>query len=364
MAKYIKHIWFSLLWIAVVTYVIFASGLSRLERSRKFVTKINVNIVDSTQHGQLVSAADVKKWLQSAKLKSVGELIDSVDLASIENVIAKRGFVKKVCASVTYRGELNIDISQYQPLMRFVVNGYNSYLTADGYIFSSPPLFSLYVPVVTGSFKPHFPASYLGNVQEWYEGEIERLDGQIEKIELEKIPIFERREANFRDLDSVRKIFISQGMFERKSDFDVKVKKLRQKKADVRRKYRYQTRVIGQAIAMVDEKIEIERENQKKLEKNWGDLLKLITFVELVEGDSFWRSEIVQIEVAVTDIGELDVSLIPRSSRATILFGTLDNAESKLDKLTQFYEEGLSRLGWDRYQIINLKYKDLVVCKK
>lgn len=92
--------------------------------------------------------------------------------------------------------------------------------------------------------------------------------------------------------------------------------------------------------------------------------MKLLTFVETVEKDSFWRSEVVQIVARSTPAGVLEIDLIPRSGRHTIRFGRLDEPQRKLDKLMRFYRGGLSRIGWDEYRTIDIRYKDQVVCRK
>lgn len=64
-----------------------------------------------------------------------------------------------------------------------------------------------------------------------------------------------------------------------------------------------------------------------------------------MENDDFWRSEIVQITARTTESGAIDLELTPRSGNYTILFGRLDDAEQKLDKLLRFYREGLGKAG-------------------
>ena len=62
--------------------------------------------------------------------------------------------------------------------------------------------------------------------------------------------------------------------------------------------------------------------------------------------------------------GELEVELVPRSGRHTILFGRIEQVERKFDKLLRFYRNGLQNIGWDAYRTIDIRYKDQVVCKK
>ena len=92
--------------------------------------------------------------------------------------------------------------------------------------------------------------------------------------------------------------------------------------------------------------------------------MKLLTFVETVEDDDFWRSEVVQIAAHTTSSGALEVELVPRSGRHTILFGRLEDVDRKFDKLMRFYRNGLSTIGWDEYRTIDIRYKDRVICKK
>jgi hypothetical protein len=100
------------------------------------------------------------------------------------------------------------------------------------------------------------------------------------------------------------------------------------------------------------------------LEKSYEDFMKLLTFVESVENDDFWRSEVVQIAAHTTPSGALEVELTPRSGRFTILFGRLEEVERKFGKLERFYRRGLPSIGWNEYRTIDIRYNDQVVCKK
>ena len=103
------------------------------------------------------------------------------------------------------------------------------------------------------------------------------------------------------------------------------------------------------------------------MEKSYEDFSKLITFVERLERDDFWRAEIVQIEVSSTSAGEPELRLVPRSGDFVILFGAVgsqrDNDE-KLARLMTFYKKGLARTGWNEFKTVNVKYKGQVVCAK
>lgn len=62
-----------------------------------------------------------------------------------------------------------------------------------------------------------------------------------------------------------------------------------------------------------------------------------------------------------------DFVLIPQVGSHTIVFGSAFSNEEvaeKFDKLKIFYTEGLPYEGWNKYNVINLKYKKQIVCKK
>lgn len=78
------------------------------------------------------------------------------------------------------------------------------------------------------------------------------------------------------------------------------------------------------------------------------------------ENDEFWSAQIQQIYVDESQ----EIVLIPRVGNHKIILGDRSNLERKLKKLMIFYEEGLNKTGWNQYSVINLKYKNQVVCTK
>lgn len=88
-----------------------------------------------------------------------------------------------------------------------------------------------------------------------------------------------------------------------------------------------------------------------------NNLYKLSAFITK---DKFLKAQIEQIYVDRN--GEFE--LIPRVGTHTILVGGADNLEDKFERLFVFYRMGLSKTGWNRYNIINIKFKNQVVCSK
>lgn len=79
-----------------------------------------------------------------------------------------------------------------------------------------------------------------------------------------------------------------------------------------------------------------------------------------LENDEFWGAQIQQIWVDENK----ELVLIPRVGNHKIVIGDINDLDLKLNKLMIFYKEGLNKTGWNQYSIINLKYKNQVVCTK
>jgi len=92
-----------------------------------------------------------------------------------------------------------------------------------------------------------------------------------------------------------------------------------------------------------------------------NSILKDIYYlVEYINDDSFWSAQIDQIYVDNND----QIDLIPRVGNQVIHLGTTENIEGKLRNLAAFYDKVLPEVGWNKYSVINLEFKDQIVCKK
>lgn len=88
-----------------------------------------------------------------------------------------------------------------------------------------------------------------------------------------------------------------------------------------------------------------------------SDLYKISLYVNR---DSFLKAQIVQVYINKQG----DYELIPKVGDHLILLGNAEDLEDKFKRLVIFYQLGLNQIGWNKYQIINIKYKNQVVCSK
>jgi len=59
-----------------------------------------------------------------------------------------------------------------------------------------------------------------------------------------------------------------------------------------------------------------------------------------------------------------ELQMIPTLGNQRIILGNTKHLDDKINRLKVFYNEALSRMGWNKYKTINLKFRNQVVCKK
>ena len=81
---------------------------------------------------------------------------------------------------------------------------------------------------------------------------------------------------------------------------------------------------------------------------------------QFIEADTFWNAQAEQIYVNENQ----ELELIPRIGNHRIVIGDAENLTEKFSRLMIFYTQGLNKTGWNNYSVINLKYRNQVVCTK
>jgi cell division protein FtsQ len=90
-------------------------------------------------------------------------------------------------------------------------------------------------------------------------------------------------------------------------------------------------------------------------------LSQLFALAKYMEQDTLTGALIDHVYVLPN--GELE--MYPKFGYHTIEFGRADDTmKEKFDKLKVFYKDGLAKVGWDKYKVIDLKYHGQVVCQK
>ncbi|MEP7163832.1 MAG: hypothetical protein ABI741_04010 [Ferruginibacter sp.] len=78
-----------------------------------------------------------------------------------------------------------------------------------------------------------------------------------------------------------------------------------------------------------------------------------------IQQDSFLMAMIDQVDITA----QRNFEMIPKLGNQVIIFGDASDAVNKFKKLQLFYKKVMMKMGWNRYSIINLQYKNQVVAK-
>jgi cell division protein FtsQ len=89
----------------------------------------------------------------------------------------------------------------------------------------------------------------------------------------------------------------------------------------------------------------------------WNELM---TIASVIKKDPFWMAQIEQIYFNENK----EAVIIPRMGEHIIELGTVKQLEEKLSSVKIFYTNGLSIMGWDKYNKLNIKISDKVICTK
>lgn len=354
---------FAALW-AVLAAMFFAARRGAADyRATQCVESVNIS-VDGGDAATFLSEDTVREWVLSSDCNPLGRTLAEVDIAALESAIGSDDAVAEANVFVTSGGSVEIDVRQRRPLMRLMIDGYDRYVSNDGYLFAAPPRSTIYVPVVTGDYRPLFDGSYSGYAHAVVRDSISRLDERIAALERDKMPLYRALQQNSRAMKKLSSERASKGWFTSEEEYALRCEQLELYKAQRREKLTAEAKSVQSSIDDLTRDQESVAKRQKKLEKIEKDFSKLINFVDIVQHDDFWRSEIVQIVAHGGGERELELELVPRSGRYTILFGRADDVERKLSDLDAFYRNVLTNVGWDKYGTVDVKYRGQVVCRQ
>lgn len=82
--------------------------------------------------------------------------------------------------------------------------------------------------------------------------------------------------------------------------------------------------------------------------------------VNYIRKNEFWNAQIQEIYINRNK----EFEFVPTMGDHRIMFGSIENMVGKFEKLKVFYEDGLRNMNWNRFSIINVKYKNQIVCTK
>jgi cell division protein FtsQ len=84
---------------------------------------------------------------------------------------------------------------------------------------------------------------------------------------------------------------------------------------------------------------------------------KMLYLTHAIRGNSFWNAQLSQININ----NGMEFELIPVLGNQKILLGDTDRLQEKLNGLFAFYRNVLNKIGWDKYEVLDLRFKDQVI---
>ena len=91
-----------------------------------------------------------------------------------------------------------------------------------------------------------------------------------------------------------------------------------------------------------------------------SSLLKAVRDISLaIQKDSFRMAMIDQVDITA----ERNFEMIPKIGNQLIVFGNAVDVEEKFNKLQLFYKNIITKIGWSKYSVINVQFKNQVVAK-
>jgi cell division protein FtsQ len=88
-----------------------------------------------------------------------------------------------------------------------------------------------------------------------------------------------------------------------------------------------------------------------------ADVARLASFIRQ---DTFWMAQVDQVDINA----RREFDLMPKVGDHVVRFGDGEDIEGKFDRLMRFYEQVLSRTGWNTYGLVNVQYRGQVVATR
>ena len=90
------------------------------------------------------------------------------------------------------------------------------------------------------------------------------------------------------------------------------------------------------------------------------DIVKVYQLAKFINADPKSKALFDQIYINQDD----DLEIVPKLGNHVVIVGNTENLDEKFENLYALYDKGFSKVGWDKYSIVNLKYSDQIICTK
>jgi hypothetical protein len=358
-AKYLLHL---VLWSLIIAAVVWASMLSKRHRASSMVSSTDIELMGG-EYNPLIAPESVDMWLKEQDVHPEGAQLSKVDIAAVERIVAEHGAVAEANVYVEYDGGVSVEIEQREPIARLRMSGYDMYLTADGYVLPATGCLPAHVKVVTGDYKPLFDTRFTGDLESVVRDSVASIERLIAELEEAKLPHFKRHIENNKALREVRRSAPKRSIFDSKEKHEILVKAYKERYSEAVKEHSIQQRSIDNDIEAIERAQDEALALKHNLLREAEEFGAMVAMICQITEDAFLYEEVVQIVATGGKGTSLQLAVVPRSGDFTIDLGRAEKLEEKFATLRRFYDKGLSRIGWDRYSRISLRYDGQVVCR-
>ena len=190
LAKTLKIIFFSLLFLAVVAYVIYTFFGMESTNPEEECAEVAV-IIDEEDHDAFVDSTAVMQMLNEAEINPVGRKMKFVDLDEIKRIVEKNPFVTSAeCYSNNNGMEVGkarvcVKVHQLVPVaLVYDRHDVSYYVDASGNIIETDSLFARNILVANGEINRNFVVSDLAAFANYIHSD-DFWDNQIEQVYVE-----------------------------------------------------------------------------------------------------------------------------------------------------------------------------------
>jgi len=151
-----KKIRNSILWIAVIVYLLVVLAFVAKKRKNTVCNKVQITILDSAKNF-LLEKKNIEEYIHKNYKKLEGTIVDSIDIAKLEKIVLNYPLVKTTKMYKNISGEVFIELTQRKPIIRIITaEGKSFYIDEDGIILPFSETYTAHVLVANGNIVNRF----------------------------------------------------------------------------------------------------------------------------------------------------------------------------------------------------------------
>ena len=362
MHKVLRWAGYGILFAVIIAIVVWSEQLNEEHNTTQPIKSLSINITGGGKH-PLADVESIEQWIVDHGLYTNNMTLDKLNIGDIERTALAHNAVASANAYVGYSGDASLDITLRTPIARLRIDGYDHYITEDGYILPTVEDRTAAVLVITGSYRPLFRPDYTGSAAAVVRDSIASLERYIDSLEDAKLPFYRDLDTNDSQLREVINESVRKGIFTSEREYRILVGELEARKVAARERHTNKKRDIEAAIASLADEQQRVRLMQRDVQTAGDDFAAMINLLKSIDNSSFWQAEVVQLMISGGQTKQMEISFVPRSGNFVVDLGTATDLDTKLSNLYRFYHKGLDKVGWDKYKSISLRYDGQVVCR-